>query len=207
MKISWSLPLQPILLILIVGLLPPASVQAQHPGMGFDMKWGYAEIGGDWGEVLTDGTDFEFNVYYGLERLRLGWGLNLVSYDLTVEVGEVDTGSQVGLHWSVAYPFRKIGPLLPYIEGRLTWDRFRAEEHVVGFPDPEEGENNAPTYSGWGATGVVGLMFPFTDSVLADFSARYGQIYTSEADLGYLGLPTVSSGNRWGVRGGLVWYP
>jgi hypothetical protein len=197
----------PLLTVMAALLMLPTPGEGQHPGMGFDMKWGYAEIGGDWGEVLNDGTDFEFNVYYGLERIRLGWGLNLASYDLTVEVGEVDTGSQVGLHWSVAYPFRKIGPLLPYIEGRLTWDRFRAEEHVVGFPDPEEGENNAPRYSGWGGTGVAGLMFPFTDSVLADFSARFGRFQTNEADLGYLGLPTVSSGNRWGVRVGLVWYP
>ena len=169
---------------------------------------GYSEIGGDWGDVLRDGTDAEFNVYFGLERLRLGWGVNFVSYDLPVRVGEVDSGSQVGMQWSVAYPLLRDGWLRPYVEGRLTWDRFRAERHVEGFPDEEEeGENNAPRYAGWGVTVVAGVFIPIAGRVLGDFSARYGRFETSEADLGYLGLPVVSSGNRWGVRLGLVWYP
>jgi hypothetical protein len=201
----WSISLPTVVATL---LMSPSLGTAQAPGLGFDMKWGYSEIGGDWGEVLTDGTDWEFDIFYGLEHVRLGWGLNMVSYDLTEELGEIDSASQVGMQFSLAYPFRQISFFRPYLEARLTWDRFRPEEHVEGFPDEEEeGENNAPTYSGWGGTAVGGLMIPFTPTVLADVSARYGVISTSEADLGYLGLPTVSSGNRWGVRVGLVWYP
>jgi len=169
---------------------------------------GYSEIGGDWGEVMNDGVDSEFNFYYGLERVRLGFGFDLVSYDLTVSEGEVDSGSQVGMHFSAAYPFLKGSVVQPYIEGRLTWDRFRAERHVEGFPpEDDEGENNAPTYSGWGGTGIAGIFIPMSGRVLLDLSARFGGFGTSEADLEYLDLPVVSSGNRWGVRVGIVWYP
>lgn len=186
----------------------PAPARGQHPGLGFDFKMGYAEIGGDWGEVLTDGVDTEFNFYYGLDDVRLGFGFNLVSYGLAVSVGEVDSASQVGAQFSAAYSFLKGSPVQPYVEGRLTWDRFRPEHLVEGFPpEEEEGENNAPTYSGWGGTGVLGVFVPISGKVLADFSTRFGGFETSEADLDYLDLPVVSSGNRWGVRVGIVWYP
>jgi hypothetical protein len=189
-------------------MLSPSAGAAQSHGLGFDFKLGYSEMGGDWGAVLQDGVDGEFNILYGLERVRLGFGFNWVSYGLVTTVGEVDSASQVGLHWAVAYPFRQVGWIRPYVEGRLTWDRFRAENHVDGFPDPEEEDgNNAPRYAGWGGTGVVGVFIPMWGSVLGDISARYGLIQTAEADLEYLGLPVVSSGNRWGVRVGFVWYP
>lgn len=197
-----------VLLGLLSGFLDPAGARAQEQGLGFDFKMGYSQMGGDWGGVLEDGIDAEFNILYGLERLRLGWGFNWVSYGLVTRVGEVDSGSQVGLHLAVAYPFRQEGRIRPYVEGRLTWDRFRAEKHVEGFPDPEEEDgNNAPRYAGWGGTGVVGVLFPMWGDVLGDVSARYGWLHTAEADLEYLGLPAVDSGNRWGVRIGIVWYP
>lgn len=208
MRSSRGSPFLPAFIFVMIPLLGPAPAQGQQTGLGFDLKLGYSEIGGDWGDVLNDGVDTEFNIYYGLDHLRLGWGFNLVSYDLPFQVGEVDSGSQVGMQFSVAYPFLKGSRVQPYIEGRLTWDRFRAEEHVEGFPDEdEEGENNAPRYSGWGGTGVVGFFVPMTGTLLWDVSARYGVFGTSEADLEYLNLPVVSSGNRWGVRLGLVWYP
>jgi hypothetical protein len=181
---------------------------AQNQGLGFDFKMGYSEMGGDWGGVLQDGVDAEVNILYGLDRLRLGFGFNWVSYGLATAVGEVDSGSQVGVQWAVAYPFRQVAWVQPYVEARLTWDRFRAENHVDGFPDPEEEDgNNAPRYAGWGGTGVVGVFVPLWGSVLGDVSARYGWLLTDEADLEYLDLPVVSSGSRWGVRFGLVWYP
>jgi hypothetical protein len=208
MKTPRTRPPTLTLLCLLAGMLSPSAGAAQSHGLGFDFKLGYSEMGGDWGAVLQDGVDGEFNILYGLERVRLGFGFNWVSYGLVTTVGEVDSGSQVGLHWAVAYPFRQVGWIRPYVEGRLTWDRFRAENHVDGFPDPEEEDgNNAPKYAGWGGTGVVGVFIPMWGSVLGDISARYGLIQTSEADLEYLGLPVVSSGNRWGVRVGFVWYP
>ena len=208
MRNSRCLPLYLVLLCLLPGFLNPAPAQAQGEGLGFDFKMGYSEMGGDWGGVLQDGVDAEFNILYGLKRLRLGGGFNWVSYGLVTAVGEVDSGSQVGMQLGVAYPFRQVGWIRPYVEGRLTWDRFRAENHIDGFPDPEEEDgNNAPQYAGWGGTGVVGVFVPMSSSVLADLSARYGLFQTAEADLEYLGLPVVSSGNRWGVRIGFVWYP
>jgi hypothetical protein len=207
MRSSCSSPLLTACLSVLIPLLIPSSAQGQHPGLGFDFKMGYSEIGGDWGEVLNDGVDAEFNFYYGLEQVRFGFGFNMVSYDLSVPVGEVDSASQVGAQFSVAHAFLKGSRVQPYIEGRLTWDRFRPENLVAGFPPEEEEENNAPTYSGWGGTGVLGFFVPISGNVLADLSARYGGFGTSEADLEYLDLPVVSSGNRWGVRVGIVWYP
>jgi hypothetical protein len=208
MRSSRGSPFFPACLYLLIPLLIPTPAQGQLSGLGFDFKMGYSEIGGDWGEVLNDGVDSEFNFYYGLERVRLGFGFDLVSYDLPFSEGEVDSGSQVGMQFSVAYPFLKGAMVQPYIEGRLTWDRFRAENRVEGFPpEEEEGENNAPAYSGWGGTGVAGLFIPMSGRVLLDLSARFGGFGTSEADLEYLDLPVVSSGSRWGVRVGIVWYP
>ncbi len=194
---------------LVLVLVGPRSAAAQRSGLGFDIKLGYSSLGGEYGQVLEDGIDGEFNIYYGLERLRLGWGINLVSYGMAQPAEDFDSWSQVGLQWSVAYPFRSGAAMQPYVEGRLTWDRLRPEDHEEGFSDPEEEEEEDPhpRVSGWGGTAVAGVFASLTETVLLDLSARYGIFSTAEADLEYLNQPNIASGNRWGVRLGIVWYP
>lgn len=195
--------------LLIFALLgPPQPATAQMNGFGFDLKLGYSALGGEYGDVLDDGVDGELNVYYGLPRLRLGWGIDLVSYGLVQPSGDpdVDSASQVGMHFSVAYPFQVSPRFKPYVEGRLTWDRFRVEGHVEGFPDPpQEGENTLPRYSGWGGTGVAGVLVGITERLYADFSGRWGHFWTSSSDYSYVGAPKAASGTRWGFRTGIVW--
>ncbi|MEJ2504270.1 MAG: hypothetical protein P8177_13315 [Gemmatimonadota bacterium] len=193
--------------LLAPGLSPdPALGQAQ--GLGFAFQLGYSALDGEWGDVLDDGVDGEFNILWGLGRFRFGGGFNWVSYGLIDPVGEVDSASQVGTHLSVGYFLLDRGPILPYLEGRLTHDRLRAEDHVEGFPPPEEEDgNNAPRYSGWGGTAIVGAVVPLRGTVAMDVAVRLGRFVTSEADLDYLGLGTVSTAVRKGVRLGVVWHP
>lgn len=192
--------------LVLAGGASPAVCQMQ--GFGFDLKLGYSALGGEYGDALDDGMDGELNLYYGLQRLRLGWGMNMVSYGFIeprVE-DEIDSASQVGMHFSVAYPFQVAPRFRPYVEARLTWDRFGVEGHVEGFPDPdEEGENNAPRFSGWGGTAVAGVLVGITDRLFADFSGRWGAFSTKTSDFSYVGAPDAADGTRWGVRTGLVW--
>jgi hypothetical protein len=196
-----------LLALCLAGGAAPGSAQLR--GLGFDLKMGYSALGGEYGDALDDGVDAELNVYYGLEHLRLGWGVNLVSYGFVEaeEDAEVDSASQVGMQFSVAYPFHLSPRFKPYVEARLTWDRFRGEGHVEGFPPPEdEGENTTPTASGWGGTAVAGVFVGITETLFADFSGRWGRFSTTLSDFSYVGAPDVADGTRWGVRTGLVWY-
>jgi len=199
-------------LALLVGV--PPGLSAQQQGLAFDFRMGHSTLDGDWGKILTEGVDSEINLYYSMaNKLRFGTGLNFVSYDLEEQfhTDEVTSGSQVGWQVSAMYPFQIGDRVFPYLEARLTWDRFRAEGKHEGFPeedpeDPEEGENNAPRYSGWGGTGSAGVLFRIKGTFYGDVAARYGQFTTSEADLSYLDGPTVSSGSRYGFRVGVLWY-
>ncbi len=187
--------------------LAPEPLDAQSRGWGFDLKMGYSVLGGEWGDVMDDGVDAEMNVFYGMETLRLGGGLNLVSYGLLDPSEDVESASQVGVHFSVAYPFPRWRRLQPYVEARLTWDRLRPEGHEEGFPPPEEeGENTGPQASGFGGTGVAGVFVGITEGLYADFSGRFGSFKTSISQLDYLDAPEVASATRWGLRAGLIWY-
>lgn len=184
-----------------------APLAAQARGWGFDLKMGYSQLGGEWAEVMDDGVDAELNVFYGLEKLRLGGGINLVSYGLLDPTEDVESASQVGLHFAVGYPFPAWRRIQPYVEARLTWDRLRPEGHDEGFPPPEEeGENTGPQASGFGGTAVAGVFVGITERLFADFSGRFGGFKTSISELDYLGAPEVASASRWGIRAGLVWY-
>jgi opacity protein-like surface antigen len=201
----------PAALLLLACVFPMAG-SAQQQGLAFDLRMGHSTIGGDWGTVLTDGVDAELNLYYSFaNRLRIGWGLNQVSYELVDELHteETESASQTGMQFSAMYPFQIGQRLWPYVEGRFTWDRFKAEGEVEGFPPPEEeGENNAPRYSGWGGTASVGLLVNITGRLYGDFSYRYGNFDTNDIDLDeYLpGAGVVTSGSRYGFRVGLLWY-
>jgi hypothetical protein len=184
-----------------------APLAAQARGWGFDLKMGYSQLGGEWAEVMDDGVDAELNVFYGLEKLRLGGGINLVSYGLLDPTEDVESASQVGVHFAVGYPFPSWRRIQPYVEARLTWDRLRPEGHEEGFPPPEEeGENTGPQASGFGGTAVAGVFVGITERLFADFSGRFGGFKTSISQLDYLEAPEVASASRWGIRAGLVWY-
>lgn len=190
---------------LVLASAGPAA--GQNEGIAFDMKLGYSSIGSEWGDALSDGADAELNFYYQLSKLRLGWGIDLASYGLVEPTEKAETASQVGMQFSVAYPFRRGKLLDPYVEGRLTWDRFGVEGEVEGFPPPDEdGENTTPRVKGWGGTAVVGVLVRITDQLSADFSGRYGYFRTDVTELDYVDQPTVATGTRWGLRTGLVWY-
>ena len=197
---------------LLAACLAPLPASAQQQGLAFDLRMGHATLGGDWGEVLTSGVDAEVNLYYSFaNNLRIGWGINQVSYDLVEELHteETESGAQVGMQFSAMYPYQLGERFWPYVEGRFTWDRFNAEGEVEGFPPPpEEGETVAPRYSGWGGTASVGLLVNITGRLYGDFSYRYGNFQTNDIDLGeYIpGAPVVSSGSRYGFRMGLLWY-
>jgi hypothetical protein len=198
------LSLPALFVLLIVGT---SSASAQSRGWGFDLKMGYSQLGGEWAEVMDDGVDAELNVFYGLEKLRLGGGINLVSYGLLDPTEDVESASQVGLHLAVGYPFPAWRRIQPYVEARLTWDRLRPEGHEEGFPPPEEeGENTGPQASGFGGTAVAGVFVGITERLFADFSGRFGGFKTSISQLDYLEAPDVASASRWGIRAGLVWY-
>lgn len=199
----------PVAALTLVALLVLAArpLAAQSRGFGFDFKMGYSALGGEWGDVLDDGVEAEMNLFYGMERVRVGGGVNLVSYGLLDPTDDVDSASQVGLHVGVAYPFPRWRRLQPYVEARLTWDRLRPEGHEEGFPPPEEeGENTGPQASGFGGTAVAGVFVGITERLFAEFSGRYGSFKTSISNLDYLDAPEVASATRWGLRAGLVWY-
>ena len=189
-----------------------APVAAQVPwGNGFGFQWqiGYKQAGGGYADLINDGIDADINIFYDLDKLRIGAGGNFVSFDVQ-EPFEEEGISSVELHAFVGYHFLR-GPFQPYVQGRGTWTRFGKEGHTFSIepPDPEdpEGENPAERRSGFGFGVVAGAEYRVWRTVGFEANVSYDRFSTDDLDLSDFGFAVVSDGTKWGVRVGINWYP
>ena len=174
-------------------------------GFGVSIGFGYAWVGGEWGDALDYALDADINLSYLFAGgIRLGMGAYYASYHVTPQFG-AEKVSNVQLQVLLGYSF-PIGRWRPYVQLRPTYVRLRLEGHQGSGPAPAEGENTEPRQHGMGGIALGGLEYIVSGYVALDANAWYGMFATQAMDLTNISAPEVSHGRSWGVRVGFVWY-
>jgi hypothetical protein len=181
-------------------------LRAQN-GVVFDFHLGYKGMAGDLGEILDGGVVGEIDFSYQANAFRYGIGFNLVSLDI-VEPYDSLSVSQVAVNGFAQWLIRPQARLIPYLELRAGFIRYRPEGDAFGETDPdEEGENPGTSVSGFEGVLGAGVEYFITPWFALDLSAAFSYITTEEVDLSAIGLDPIGKGTAYSVRLGATWKP
>lgn len=200
------MPITHRVLTLLLGLhlaTLPDSAQAQT-GLGFRYGMGWQDVGGDYGTIFDGAIDADFTILYALTKVRLGGGMNFVSF--AMDDFDDQTWSQIMGHLLIAYPFQIAPKLGAYVEGRMVFRRLRPEG--TRFFDEKGNEELLSDFvvSAGGLETVVGLEVPLGPTWAIDVSAAFSR-FTTDMDVSSQGLGSIDSGNTWRIHAGITWFP
>jgi len=193
-------------LTLVLGLYLaalPDCAQAQT-GLGFRYAMGWQDVGGDYGAIFDGAIDADFTILYGLPKVRLGGGMNFVSF--AMDDIDNETWNQVTGHFLIAYPFQIVPKLGAYVEARLVFRRLRPEG--TRYFDEEGNEELLSDFvvSASGLETVAGLEVPLGPRWAIDISAAFSR-FTTDLDVSSQGLGSIDSGSTWRIHAGITWFP
>ena len=185
-------------------------------------SFGAGSAGGGYGEFLETPINLDLNIAYqpGEGAWRLGAGLQFGAMDMKPPYDDEKEWARLDTYLFATRVFNRRGKLRPYLQGRVGLARIHPRSELFYFEEPEDLEPGAsPTKSANGISFTLqpGLEIQLEPSLSLDLSAWWTGYRTGDYSLtppmhGPLDPPlsateSVSSGQEYGLRAGLVWRP
>lgn len=209
-------PLATLLLAVATFVSPSGDADAQTMARTAPGEWwihsgfGFAHVGGGFGDVLQSGSYFDLSVAKGAGVWRLGGGLQFEGLSMRRPYASELEWARLELFGSAMRVFYPEGGVRPYLEARPGLVRVHPRSLLFqNISDTvfAEGHNPTPSTNGIGLTVRPGVEIDIGESFALDLSGSFSTYSTEDYDLSPIRRPPVSEGSEWGIRAGFTWRP